>query len=353
MMRRDSSLAVLWACTRQAFGPEHRAFVEDTAGARHLAWRSIAAIAERDGVAPVVASNLASCDRDRLRIPADVAAQLDRAWLDTVAAKAQRALQLEAGLRSLAEAGYQMLLLKSAALERTVYRDPWVTSARDVDLMLRVAPGAQLAADERERRRALYPYGVECDLQGHHDLSLHDVLPLPFDAFWRDALAVAAPGVAGGRLFVPNAADHLLVLCVNACRKRYFRLKSVFDIAESVRGYPALDWAFLRQRARAARCEAIVATALLATARTVGLPPGTFDIADWVGTGRRHLLDAGTDLLAPQRARMQEAGLGRRLALAALQHASFTPSQSWRSLCLTLSGRGRPVRSRASQKRAA
>jgi hypothetical protein len=54
----------------------------------------------------------------------------------------------------------------------------------------------------------------------------------------------------------------LLVSCINSCRKRYFRLKSMLDIAEILNRYPQLDWADLASRTRSYGCNTILFTAL-------------------------------------------------------------------------------------------
>ena len=63
--------------------------------------------------------------------------------------------------------------------------------------------------------------------------------------------------------------DLLISLCINSCRKRFFRLKHLFDIAETVRRLD-LDWDRLAANAREDRCEGIVYTALHVASETLG-----------------------------------------------------------------------------------
>jgi hypothetical protein len=74
----------------------------------------------------------------------------------------------------------------------------------------------------------------------------------------------------GVEVFVMAPEDLLLSLCVGACRKRFFRLKALFDIAETAR--QGLDWDRFVLQAREDRCEGIAYAALLAAMRTLGAP---------------------------------------------------------------------------------
>jgi len=187
---------VLCACARQAFGHRHRetveALVRSAAGA--FDWEGLAATAERHGVAPIVGHNLRRC---AVEVRAAVAGALERALFENALIKAQEDLRLAAGIARLREVGFQVLLLKGLALDRLVYSEPWVTTSRDADLLLRPEPGRKLAEDEREVRRALYRSGVECDLLRHHDLDMNGVLPVRFDRIWSAARPILFQGSAG------------------------------------------------------------------------------------------------------------------------------------------------------------
>jgi hypothetical protein len=250
---------VLFAAARQDFREEHRSAVEAMAP---FDLEKVAAIAESHGVAPIVGANLK-------------AENLQRAFFENVLIKAQEAERLAQGIARLREAGYQVMLLKGLALDLLVYREPWVTTSKDADLLLRPEPGRRLADDERAVRRSLYRSGIECDLLRHHDVDMNGVLPVRFDRIWAAARAV---DFHGQEVFVMSPEDLLISLCINSCRKRFFRLKYLFDIAETVSRLE-IDWDRLAVCAREDRCEGIVYTALHATAETVGceLPDGVLE----------------------------------------------------------------------------
>jgi hypothetical protein len=262
---------LLFAATRQDFLDGHRQAVEILARGP-VRWEAVAAMAERHGVAPIAGANLR---RSGTGMPSAVAGRLERALFENALIKAQKAERIAEGIGRLREAGYQVMLLKGAALDLLVYREPWVVTSKDIDLLLRPEPGRQLAEDERAVRRSLYRSGVECDLYSHHDVDMNGVLPVRFDRIWSAARAV---DFRGAEAFVMAPEDLLASLCINSCRKRFFRLKHLFDIAESARRLD-LDWDRLAAHAREDRCEGIVYTALHVTRETLGceVPPGAME----------------------------------------------------------------------------
>jgi hypothetical protein len=137
---------------------------------------------------------------------------------------------------------------------------------------------------------------------------------------------------------------------VNACRKRYFRLKCLFDLAESLRRLSNLDWELLSALAREARCEGIVWAALAATRDTVGcdLPPRALERLG-VSTGRERLL--GALVRAAVRGRPLAGGGGRRTAAALLAWASLHGRDALRAAGRTaLQRRRRPPAREAGRR---
>jgi hypothetical protein len=250
---------ILFAVTRQDFLDVHRETVESAARGP-VRWEDLAVTAEGHGVAPIAGHNLRQC---RTGMPAEVSGRLERSFFENVLVKAQEAERLARAVGRLRAAGFQVLLLKSTALDLLVYREPWVTVSKDADLLLR--PERSLSQDERELRRSLYRSGVECDVDRHHDLDMNGVLPVRYERIWAAARLVSYHGTEA---FLMAPEDLLLSLCVGACRKRFFRLKPLFDIAETASN--GLDWDRFVLRAREDRCEGIAYAALLASSRTLG-----------------------------------------------------------------------------------
>ena len=324
---------ILFACARQDFQPRHRKTVEELARClrhlRHLRhsrraidWAGLTATAERHGVLPIVGANLRLCDPAVLGLPPELAERLEVAAFENALLKEQDAARLAAALARLRGVGLEAMLLKGAALDLQVYAEPWVAASRDTDLLVRPLPGFQPGEEEREVRRALYRAGIECDLDEHHDVNMNGVLPIPFPRIWRDARPVC---FRGQDAWVMAPEDLLIALCINSCRKRFLRLKGLFDIAETVRRRPDLDWDRLARKARDYRCEGIVFAALSTAGATVGceLPDGALDSLG-LGPVRAALL------------RRLVAGALRTSLSLLLPYASYRWDQAWRSFRFAL-----------------
>jgi len=325
MTREDR---ILFLSTRQDFLPRHQEEVEALCRGREVAWERLAAAAERQGVLPIAGHNLRRCQLD---FPPGIAARLELAVFESAAVRERDADRLAAAIPRLREVALDVMLLKSAALGLLVYREPWVVTSRDIDLALRPGPGWELEKGEAVRLE-LYANGIECDLGGHHDVTMNGVLPIGFERIWQDALPVRFRGAEAWRM---SDEDLLISLAVNACRKRFFRLKGLFDLAETVARIP-LDWRLLVERARAGHCEGIVYAALLAARETLGceLPAGALEaLRARIPRPRARLLRA---LVAGfLRYGSVVEGRGESLLLA-LSYASFRLPEAWRSFRYSL-----------------
>ena len=64
--------------------------------------------------------------------------------------------------------------------------------------------------------------------------------------------------------------DMLISLCINSCRKRFFRLKTLVDITETIEKYTDLNWPEFNRKAGLYGCRNIVYAAFFVTQMTVG-----------------------------------------------------------------------------------
>jgi hypothetical protein len=64
--------------------------------------------------------------------------------------------------------------------------------------------------------------------------------------------------------------DMLISVCINSCRKRFFKLKALCDIAEVINKYNDMKWEELICKAKEYQCNNLVFTALYATKMTIG-----------------------------------------------------------------------------------
>jgi Uncharacterised nucleotidyltransferase len=246
-----SARQLLFALTRQRFSAAYHALVEDLCQRTPVDWVSMARVAASEGVAPIAGVNLASCDPEKTNVPVAVTARLQQALFENVALKAERRREFVEQMRQLTARGYDVLLLKSAGLEAAgVYRHPWVTCARDLDIILKARDVDQHRSDDSGFRQELNESGVENDKNPieHHDLSINGVVSWPAEDLWRAARPVLLDEPPAAAAYVLSPEDQLWTLCLNSCRKRFFRLKALFDIAETATHYPDLDWDYFARR---------------------------------------------------------------------------------------------------------
>jgi hypothetical protein len=324
---------ILFACARQDFQPGHRKTVEELSR-QEIDWEGLAVTARHHGVLPVVGANLLRCDPAVLGLPEPLAERLEVAAFENALLKEQEAARLAVALDRLRGVGLEAMLLKGVALDLLVYDEPWVASSRDTDLLVRPLPGFQPGPEERAVRQSLYHAGVECDLLEHHDVNMNGVLPIRFASIWRDARPLC---FRGQDAWVMAPEDLLISLCINSCRKRFLRLKGLFDIAETARHFPGLDWERLARKARDYCCEGIVYAALSITGATVGcdLPDGALaalGLAPLRAALLRRLV-AG----ALRTASLADPKLESRRGFALLlPYASYRWAQAWRSFRFAL-----------------
>lgn len=320
---------ILCLCARQDFRPADQVSVEELCRHHPIDWSRLAATAERHGVLPIVGANLRRCHPEALRLPEEIAGRLETAIFENAAVRERDADRLAAGLARLREVDLHAMLLKGTALTLSVYEDPWVVTSVDIDLSLRPGPDWEKdKGEERKIRLALYTHGVECDLDAHHDVTMNGILPIDFERIWADARPVR---FRGEDAWVMSSEDLLISLCVNACRKRYFRLKVLFDLNETLRRGGPFDWQRLGNLARQGRCEGVVYAALTAARETLGaeVPPEGLDslgLAPFRAALLRRLVSAFLRVGSFQ-------GRGAGLLLT---YASLRPAEAWRSLSYSL-----------------
>jgi hypothetical protein len=326
---------LLCLCTRQEFLPAHQEAVEQVAGLARtgttgaIRWDRLVATAERHAVLPIVGVNLRKCGLD---LPEAVVNRLEAAVFENAALKERDADRLAAGLARLREVELDAMLLKGMALSLSVYEEPWVTTSQDIDLSLRPGPGWEKGkGEEKKIRKALYTHGVECDLEGHHDVTMNGMLPIDFERIWREARPVR---FRGEDAWVMSPEDLMISLAVNGCRKHYFRLKALFDVAETLRRGEPLDGSRLAALAREGHCEGIVYTAFVAARETLGaeIPAGLLE-ALGVSAPRAALLRR---LIAAWLRRGSFGDRRGRFLSLALAYASLRPREAWKSATYSL-----------------
>jgi hypothetical protein len=268
---------LLFACTRQNFLERHQQRVLALCRTKTINWAVVYTTAQLHGVGPLVYINLSQCPRASLGLPSEIGDQLSRRVAENMLLKEWLAEKLSQGVAFFHRRAIDVMLIKGAALDVLVYNAPWYTVPYDLDLVIRPSRAEVSNQAQKEIRTFFHRSGIEYDYFEHHDVMMNGVLPIDFHRIWADATQTE---VQGYPVWVMSPEDMLISLCVNSCRKRFFRLKSLCDIAETINKYhDHLSWAKLSQKARAYSCEGIVYAALLATIMTVGcdLPANLLD----------------------------------------------------------------------------
>ena len=159
------------------------------------------------------------------------------------------------------------MVIKGAAHEITVYDQPWYAIANDLDIIIKMEPVEFKQCDRWELEDLKRDISLEEDFMVHHDVTMNNILPIDFGMIWDDASQIR---FRDHDLFVMSPEDMLITSCINSCRKRYFRLKALFDIAEIINKFPDVNWADFVMKAKDYQVNKIIYTALWVTNETVG-----------------------------------------------------------------------------------
>ena len=229
-----------------------------------------------------------------------------------------------------------VMAIKGAALDVIVYERPWYTLSNDVDLIINIQP-AQISAQRDQEIKTFFNGfpGFEYEYFAHHDVSINNVLPINFSQIWADSTRIS---FRERRLWIMSPEDMLISACINSCRKRFFRLKSLCDIAEILTKFQeTLNWSLLIQKAKAYDCLNIVYTALFVTQMTIGceLPPDLFNRLkiNPLRASLVHFLSRRMSLSAFDSLFSGKDFLGRKIDwMLLLPYATFRNYQIWRRI---------------------
>lgn len=264
-MRPEDQL--LFACTRQVMLEEHRQAILELNRQYNLSWDIVFSKAEQHGVAPLVYINLCQRSSLNLDIPRPIAEHYHMVMLRNTIMKEQRVRKLEEVLAFFSERSIEVMLFKGGVLDLLVYDNPAYVTPRDIDVILRCRQDEISGAERQAFMDYLHRTGIEYDFYEHHDMNINGALPIDFSRIWQDAKKI---DFRGQPVYIMCLEDMLISLCINSCRKRFFRLKSLLDIAETLRVVKDLQWELMAEKAIAYDCQNIIYTALLATSLTLG-----------------------------------------------------------------------------------
>lgn len=266
-MRREDWF--LFAAARQTLEPRHIQRMAALAQSKGFQWERVFITAEHHRIAPLIYHHVNSQPVLVDQIPAEILKHAQFNAIQNAFNKKERAGLLCAALRYFHDRGIPVLVIKGAAQELLVYDEPWYTSADDIDLILGIHKSALTDRQLRDTMDHFHRKHVEYDYYEHHDMNMNGVLPVDFESVWQNARPIDCRGEPG---LVLSPEDHLLAICINSCRKRFFRLKSLFDIHETILKCGEIDWERFARRAARFDCTNIVYTALLVASRTLETP---------------------------------------------------------------------------------
>ena len=263
---------VLFACTRQDFQDEHKRTILEISRKHSLSWETIFSKAEQHGVAPLVYINLCQGDGLDLNIPESIVNRYRLFAMRNTVRKEQRVQRTLQALEYFNAQSIDVMLIKGGVLDMLVYEHAMLITSNDIDVVLKIRREELSPAQVQKIMDDLHESGIEYDFYSHHDMTINGALPVDFDLIWRDASRI---DYRGEPVWIMSPEDMLVSLCINSCRKRYFRLKSLLDIAETLRKIEAIRWDVMVEKSRYYDCQNIVYTALQVCTQTLGcsLPP--------------------------------------------------------------------------------
>lgn len=192
----------------------------------------------------------------------------------------------------------QVIVLKGAALLKTVYRDVALRPMEDIDLMVRPEHlnGLKNVLESMGfAQNRLYPgsfakgilsIDIHSDLLSSHRIRSRQAI---LDIRPEDAWSNSIPINGSSSLYRLSLNVNLIALSFHLLKHRYDRLIWFVDIAESIKTYQSmLDWQDLIKYSRRVRADSLLLYTLLLTKRLLGV-----NVPDEV------LTDLGKEELSP------------------------------------------------------
>ena len=260
---------LLLGCLRQELAAEEAdAIVRDLEGVS-IDWELVEQNAREQGVAPLMFANLKRCRSAGLDVPPIVLNRFRGAMFTAIKTKEEHGRWLAHVLAYVDAHDLHVMVVKGAALDLEVLKTPWHVVSLDVDLLVR-EHYSELPDAVCEPIWDFNSQGpLECDFGSHHDLSIDELLPIDYPRLWADAKRIEIDG-RGARVMSPE--DMLITACTDACRKRFFHLKNLFNLRAILDRFDRLDWQRVAKIAQTQRCTGIVYAALWSAKLATGAP---------------------------------------------------------------------------------
>ena len=264
---------LLLICLRQNFTAGHVQAVCVLADSTPVDWERIALTSMQHGVSSLIFRNLTLCQAEGLDIPVEMVKKFKLSTYKNAIIKERQSERLIRALSFFHDRSLEVMLIKGAALDCCIYGNEDYVVSNDIDIIIHARREDFSKEKLEEIIIFFHNQGIEFEFFMHHDLDVNGLLPIDYESIWAHTEQAEYHGYP---VLIMSATDLLLSLCINSSRKRYFRLKSLCDISETIQTKHDIPWEEVTKKARSFQCENIVFTALLVTSMTTGckLPDG-------------------------------------------------------------------------------
>jgi Uncharacterised nucleotidyltransferase len=243
-------------------------------------WKSLFALADRHGVAPLLYQTLSAC---KIRVPTEELRDLRDNYHRNVHKALFLSRELIRILQHLSALGVDAIPYKGLALAESMYGDIALRQSGDIDLLIRAQDLSHIIAAVGElgytphvtfsdvEQRAYLKSGYELAFDGQAGPNLLEVqwdLQPRFYAVDYDMGGIfqraVTTTIAGHSAKTPSPEDLLMVLSLHAAKHVWGRLIWLRDIAQ-IMALPTLDWSWIEGQARELGIARILGVTLLLT----------------------------------------------------------------------------------------
>jgi len=231
-----------------------------------LNWEEVLESAFSHGVAPLLCHNLKKIQKSKL-IPEKVMHKLKKAYYGNVASNMYLYAELKRILEAFNEKGVDVILLKGAALAKTVYGDIGLRPMSDIDLLVKkedlayakkIMPDLEyvFAPDKRneewrEKNHYHLPPYIQPDKNIVVEIHWHitgNSFRINIDEWWEMAKVIK---IDNCQALIPSPEDMLIHICLHLYNHSYneFTLRGLCDILETLRYYrKEINWQLFQDK---------------------------------------------------------------------------------------------------------
>ncbi len=262
-----------------------------------LNWPSVAQRAFNEGLAPLLYYHFRNLNLLET-IPENTKILLARVYAETMLINKHLLKKMDELEKELEKQHIRVIVLKGAALLKTVYRDVALRPMEDIDLMIRhedlnaLENVLETMGFVRHRlyhdsfKKGILSIDIHSDfLSSHRIRSRQAILDISSEDVWSNSIPING---SSSLCRLPLNVN-LIALSFHLLKHRYDRLIWFVDIAESIKAYQSvLDWQDLIAYSQHVRADRLLLYTLLLTRRLLG-----FRVPDEI------LTDIGKEELSP------------------------------------------------------